>query len=310
MNAYRQIFVDFSRAELASGGPDPQVQLFGSVVGSLDLVPAEKAVRCGLFVAPYTVGAGSVLSYLRGAGYPIENWAQYLIYHKNGFPMRRERRSVWGDDRAKLMRCVESWIDFCYRVLPDASAGSYDDLYKAIGKHASFFGRYAAMKVIETMVHAGLAVPSQSSIVARGAKYPRKMLGLMFPEHSERLNSKDNSIETIDLSNGLAAEAAQWIGQPVSWFQLETLLCNSRQSLDGKYAGRSHDRELAHWRKANGHFRDHGVDLRLVFPFYRQRRTLFQAEYLGELGDPPWWGSREDLEVEQKRRIKDALAAE
>lgn len=311
MNPYRQIFIDFSRAELASGGPDPQVALWGRTVGAkTHLHEAERALQCGLFVAPYTVGAGTVLTYLSEARYPFEHWPAYLIQHKDGFPMRRERRAVWGDDRVKLMKSIDSFAAWCGSELPGLRSASYDELYASVNKHCAYFGRYAAMKVLETLWHAGLIENSQSSIVARGAKYPRKMLGLMFPEHSERLNSKDNSIETIDLSNELAAEAAQWIGRQVSWFQLETLLCNARQSLAGKYAGRSHDRELAHWRKANGHFRDHGVDLRLVFPFYRQRRTLFQAEYLGELGDPPWWGSREDLEIEQKRRIKDALAAE
>ena len=72
-DVYRQLFVDFARAELATGGPDPQVRLFGSVIADRDdLVPAEKAFRCGLFVAPYTVGAGALLSHLRDVAYPRE----------------------------------------------------------------------------------------------------------------------------------------------------------------------------------------------------------------------------------------------
>lgn len=310
-DVYRQIFVDFCRAELATGGPDPQVRLFGSVIADrTDLSDSEKAFRCGLFVAPYTVGAGALLSYLRDVEYPREHWGPFLIQHKEGFPMRRERRAVWGDDRVKLMRCINSWDDFSHAVLPDIVSGecTYDDLYKAINKHAVFFGRYAAMKVIETMLWAGLAVPPQDSIVAKGAKYPRKMLARVFPEYAEQFNSKSNDIAIIDLANGCALEAAGWIGQGVTWFQLETLLCNSRQSLDGKYAGRSHDRELAHWRKANGYFKDTGIDLRTAFPFYPRRAELFPTQYLGERGDPAWWGSREELEKHQKAVIKHAMA--
>jgi hypothetical protein len=305
--AYRELFVDFCRAELASGGPDPQVTLVGRAVRErTDLVPAEQAVRCGLFVVPYTVGAGAVLWNLRDWGQA--DWASFLIEHKDGFPMRRERRSVWGDDRRKLMESVVSWIDFCYRVLPDAADGTYDELYASIGKYVKYFGRYATMKVIETMHQAGLHVPAQSSIVAKGAKYPRKMLAMLFPEHAERMNSKANDTETIKLANDLAYMAYQFIGERATWFQLETLLCNARQAHDGKYPGRSHDRELAHWRKANGYFRRKGMDLREVIPFYGLRQTLFPHEYLGELGAPPWWQSREHLEVAQKEKVRGALA--
>lgn len=309
MNAYRQIFVDFSRAELASGGPDPQVALTGTALARTDLPPQERAIRCGLFVAPYACGSGALLWYLREAGYPPEHWAAFIAQNKDGFPIRRERRSVWGDDRVKLMRCVESWIDWCAGPAWEVFDKPYTEVYASIGKHCAYFGRYATMKVIETMWYAHVVVNPQSSIVPRDAKYPRKMLALMFPEHAEQLNAKTNDVDTLTLANALAAEAAGWIGHLVSWFQLETLLCNSRQSLDGKYAGRSHDRELAHWRRANGHFVTQGIDLRSVFPFYRLRAELFPHEYLGERGEPPWWASREELEVAQKARIRDALAA-
>jgi hypothetical protein len=304
-DVYRELFVDFCRAELASGGPDPQVTLVGHAIRErTDLVAAERAVLCGLFVVPYTVGAGAVLWHLRQYG--GTDWAPFLIEHKDGFPMRRERRSVWGDDRRKLMESVVSWIDWCY--LPgDLTNGTYDEVYASIGKHVKYFGRYATMKVIETMYQAGLQVAPQSSIVAKGAKYPRKMLALMFPEHAEQMNSKANDADTITHANVLACEAALWVERPMTWFQLETLLCNARQSLDGKYAGRSHDRELAHWRKANGYFREHGLDLRQVIPFYRLRRELFPHSYLGEQNNPFWWEARADLEAEQKEKVKRAL---
>jgi hypothetical protein len=309
VNAYRQIFVDFSQAELASGGPDPQVALTGRTVALRDVPPQERAILCGLFVAPYACGSAAVLWYLRDAQHPMEHWASFLAYHKEGFPIRRERRSVWGDDKVKMVQCVQSWIDWCDGPYHDVADKSYDEIFASISKHAHHFGRYATMKVIETMFHARVILNGQSSICAKDAKYPRKMLALMFPEHAERMNSKANDAEMIALANALAAEAASWLDRPISWFQLETLLCNSRQSLDGKYAGRSHDRELAHWRRANGHFMQHGIDLRSVFPFYQQRAAMFPHDYLGERGDPPWWGSREQLEVEQKARIRDALAA-
>lgn len=309
MNPYQQIFVDFSRAELASGGPDPQVMLAGRAAAMRTPISQERAILCGLFVAPYTCGSAAVLWYLRECGYPSEHWAAYLAQEKDGFPIRRERRSVWGEDKVKLVRCVESWIDWCTGPAWQVFDRPYDEVYASISKHCAYFGRYATMKVIETMWHAGVIKNAQSSIVARDAKYPRKMLALMFPDWAGQLNSKANDDDTLVLANDLARQAAEWIGQPVTWFQLETLLCNSRQSIDGKYAGRSHDRELAHWRRANGHFVERGIDLRTVFPFYRLRAELFPHEYLGERGQPQWWAARDQLEVEQKARIRDALAA-
>jgi len=308
-DVYRELFMDFCRAELASGGPDPQVTLVGRAVRErTDLEAPEKAVLCGLFVVPYTVGSGAVLWHLRQTG--VTDWASFLIEHKDGFPMRRERRAVWGDDRRKLMESVVSWIDWCYTTSSDeVHAMTYDELYMSIGKRAKYFGRYATMKVIETMHQAGLQVAPQSSIVAKGAKYPRKMLALMFPEYDDLINSKDNRPETLAWLNQLALAASAWTEQDVTWFQLETLLCNARQSLDGKYPGRSHDRELAHWRKANGYFNERGiVDLRQVVPFYRLRLELFPPEYLGEYGDMKWWGARPDLEAAQKEKVKRALA--
>jgi hypothetical protein len=306
-DAYRELFVDFCRAELASGGPDPQVTLVGRAVRErTDLTPVEQAVMCGLFVTPYTVGAGAVLWHLRSTG--VTDWASFLIEHKDGFPMRRERRSIWGDDRRKLMESVVSWIDWCYTVLPEADGCTYDELYTSISKQAKYFGRYATMKVIETMYQAGLRVPPQDSIVAKGAKYPRKMLAMLFPDHAEQMNSKANDAETIKLANALAVQAAYLTGCEMTWFQLETLLCNARQAHDGKYPGRSHDRELAHWRKANGYFRERGLNLRDVVPFYRLRRELFPLPYLGECNTPQWWEARKDMEVGQKKRVHDALA--
>lgn len=309
MNPYRKIFVDFSRAELATGGPDPQVTLVGRAMALRrdDLSPEERALRCGLFVVPYTIGAGAVLMHLRDVGYPREHWGSFLIQHKEGFPMRRERRAVWGDDRAKLLRCIDSYAFWVVNTLPNIYKSPYEDVYASINKECAFFGRYAAMKVIETLWHAGLVTNAQDSIVAKGAKYPRKMLALMFPDYAEQMNSKSNDPQIIANANAMAGVAGGWIGQPVTWFQLETLLCNSRQSLSGKYAGRSHDRELAHWRRASGYFREHGIDLRQTFPFYQMRSHQFDAQYLGEKGDPQWWGARDDLERAQLEEVRNVL---
>lgn len=306
-NPYRELFVEFCNAELATGGPDPQVLLTAKALHGTEV---DRVVQAGLFVVPYSCGSAAVLWGLYANRFSFDAWPAYLIEHKPGFPIRRERRSVWGDDRAKLMRSVTSWVKWAREVWPTVSAEPYDVVYKSIGKHCEFFGRYATMKVLEVLYQGGLITYAQDSIVPKGAKYPKRMLAMLFPDADVTFALSDNSDDahTLKRANELAAEAASWLAGGVTWFQLETLLCNARQAHSGKYAGRSHDRELAHWRTANGHFTQAGNDLRKHFPFYALRSDLFPHQYLGEKGDPKWWTARPELEEQQKKVVANALA--
>lgn len=304
VNPHWDLFRQFALAELRSGGPDPQVLLTARAVQSLEWRRA--TVAAGWFVVPYTCGAAAAL-------WGAELWDEdeellrtWLVMSHEGVPTRRERRSIWGTDKVKFARSMASWRDWADYRLPHLTQVPYSNLYDSISSEVAYFGRYATMKVIEVLHQAGLVSASQSDLRARGAKYPRKTLGLLWPEHADVVNQKGDPRSAVELAQRLAEEVRAYLASfNVTWFQVETLLCNYRQSLDGKYPGRSHDRELAHWVRAEQYW---GQELRDTLPFFDLRRQLFPAEYLGELGHPPWWAARERLEVAEKAHVRRTLA--
>jgi hypothetical protein len=302
VNPHWELFHRFATAELESGGPDPQVLLTARAVQGMEWRRAQ--VAAGWFVAPYTCGAAAALWANDLWDLDEERLRQWLAVHHEGLPTRRERRAIWGAEQRKLARCLTSWRDWAHERLRFPWSGTYDDLYRSIESEVDYFGRYATMKVIEVLYQAGLVGTPQSDVRARGAKYPRKSLALLWPEHEVALNVRGDPATTVQLAERLALEVQQALGG-VSLFQVETLLCNYRQSLDGKYPGRSHDRELAHWVRAERYWGEH---LREALPFFDLRWQLFPHDRLGERGTPPWWGAREALEVAAKAQVKEALA--
>lgn len=309
MNPHWELFQRFATAELASGGPDPQVRL--TATATRDMAWQRAAVAAGWFVVPYTVGAAAALWAGNLWDYDEETLRRWLVTHADGLPTRRERRSVWGESKHKFARSLVSWREWVYNFLtslPNAGFQSYAGLYTSINDEVAYFGRYATMKVIEVLFQAGLTQLGQSDIRAQGAKYPRKTLALLWPEHEATLNVRGDPAPTVQLAERLAVDVRdQALGYLPSMFQVETLLCNYRQSLDGKYPGRSHDRELAHWVRAERYW---GRDYLLrALPFYDLRWQLFPHEHLGERGSPPWWGAREALEVAAKARVQEALCS-
>lgn len=306
MNPHWELFRRFAEAELASGGPDPQVLLTARAVQGYDWQRAQ--VAAGWFVAPYTVGAAAALWAADLWDLREETLQRWLQVHVDGLPTRRERRSIWGAEQRKLARCLVSWREWVLEVAPSERAAgrleTYPQLYESIHDRVDYFGRYATMKVVEVLYQAGLVRTPQSDVRARGAKYPRKTLALLWPEHEATLTVRGDPARTVQLAERLALEVQQALGG-ASMFQTETILCNSRQALSGKYPGRSHDRELAHWVKAEQYWgRNH---LLRALPFFELRRQLFPIEHLGEWNQPPWWGARQELEEVQMRLNKEVL---
>lgn len=303
MNPYWELFHEFARAELASGGPDPQVRLTARATHRLE--PLMAPIAAGWFVAPYTCGAAAALWAADLWHLDEEGLRSWLVLHHEGLPTRRERRSIWGADQRKLARCLVSWREFALYRLPQLRERRYPVLYEAVHEEVAYFGRYATMKVLEVLYQAGLVHHGQSDLRARGAKYPRRMLGLLWPEHAPVLTVKGDPAPTLQLAERLALEVQVALPE-ASMFQVETLLCNARQALDGKYPGRSHDRELAHWVRAERYWgRPALIE---AVPFFDLRWELFPHEHFGERGSPPWWAAREALEETQLARVREALA--
>lgn len=287
-----QSFASFCQQELAAGGPDPQVKLVAARTSGMSAEDAAFFVGC--FVGPYTCGAsGPLYHHLRQLDSPA--WQEFIFRHWEGLPIRRERRAIKQRTGEKLTTCIASWEAWSLNELPQIRHASYVDLYDSVRQHVKYFGRYAAMKALETCYQRGLITNSQDSICADGAKYPLKIVAALFPDYADIVTSGSSRPSVLTLCDQLSAEAKNGIGIDMSWYDFETLLCNYRQALGGKYPGRSHDRELAHFRTAEEYWGEEQAQE--WFPFYELRAQLFPHEYLGELGNPPWYTAREELEV-------------
>jgi hypothetical protein len=288
---------------MTAGGPDPQVRLTGEAIQRHRL-GGELHTACdlaGLFVVPYSCAGAAILWRLYEKK-PVETWQPWLEQHGSSIPVRKERRPVKGS-WPRFTECAKSWLDWCYNSAPHVTSLPYRDVYKSVTSDVKYFGRYATMKLLETMYQAGITAFAQDTMVPRDGKFPRRTMALLMPEHSEMLLAKGpgNEAEIDALCDRIRQGTSDRIGQEISWFQIETMLCIYRQSLGGKYPGGRHDSELGHWwRTIQAVGPDISAQLHEQFPFHRLRGELYPHEYLGEFNDPQWWGIRPELEEERK----------
>lgn len=280
---------EFCALEIATGGPDPQVEVAARADSGTGWFS-------GCFVSPYTVGAGAALKlHLEPFSEDEEQIERLFVEHRPGLPTRRERRAVWSP--AKMARSLTSYSRWARDVLPSLREASYEEVWGSLANETIYYGRYAGMKLIETLHRAGALQARQHSIMPSGAWSPRATLALVLPDQAPLLKDGGNSRRTLAEVDSLAADVKlvveEQIGREMSWFSYETLLCNYRQSLKGKYPGRSQDRELAHWHTAAGYWGEEAL-LEQV-PFFELRAELFDHRCLGELRG--WRGARKELET-------------
>lgn len=306
MTDYWPWFVEYEREEIRAGGPDPQIAVVATALQTVD--DAEAVFRAGMFANAYTVAGGAAqwgATQSRGRDAITVDWLNQ--HATNGVPTRRERRAVWS--REKFVRAHQSWIRWTDEVWPTVRSEPYPVVFDAVQDHAAFFGRYAAMKVLEVLYRRGVIDHGQSDIRPAGARFPRRTLARLHPDYYELMLEKRETREVRDVAGKLGVETqarlSDELGHPVSWYDVETLLCTFRQALTGKYPGRSQDRELAFWQKAETYWGHDGA-LSRVLPFYEIRSRVFAPDFLGEVGG--WTGARPELETEWKARYPDAVA--
>lgn len=288
----------YAREEIAAGGPDPQIAI---VADALVAVPGvrdwERVVMAGQFVNCYTVAAASVQwrSWL-GFGALTPSWFESAWGPADRLPMRKERRPV--KSPAKLSRCNDSWGRWTMSSWPTLRRKPYPVVYASVLDEVWGLGRYAAIKVLETLHRAGLVDYGIPDMRAKGHPFGRRALAALYPARAGDLD--DDSARSVAVAEGLAAEVRLWLadqGVDVSWYAIEVFLCTYRQALTGKYPGRSQDRELAYWLAAEAVHGGPG-SLDALLPFRAIRSRLFDARYLGEVGG--WSGARPELEAEWK----------
>jgi hypothetical protein len=297
---HRELFTEFCKQEMTAGGPDPQVKLTAEAI---KVHHSSGPHLAGLFVVPYSCAGAAILWRLLERKPDPLTWVPWLEQHGTTIPIRKERRPVkgaWG----RFSICAASYLDWARDEYPKVAEATYSEVYASVNKHVKYIGRYASMKLLETMFQAGMIANAQDTMVPRDAKFPRRTMALLMPEHAAWFTSKGND-EQVDLWCARIKDGIERrIGMPVSWFQIETMLCIYRQSLKGKYPMGRHDSELGHWVGAMSKLpHDTIEDLLEHFPFFELRRQLYDVQYLGEWNEPQWLGIRPELEAARKERM-------
>jgi len=297
---HRKLFTEFCAIEMGAGGPDPQVRLTATAIMSHPRWSPELA---GMFVVPYSCAGAAILWRLMERKPDASTWEPWLRQNGSAIPIRKERRPVkgaWG----RFAVCAASWQAWCKDTYPSMIDQPYKTVYDSITKDVKYIGRYAAMKLLETMYLAQLMDNPQDTMVPRDAKFPRRTMALLMPEHADLLAGKREEDEVDALARRIKDGVELRTGLQISWFQLETMLCIYRQSLKGKYPSGRHDSELGHWTTTmNAVGPQVAEELNQQFPFYRLRSEIYPPHLLGELGNPPWYGIRPELEEERKVMI-------
>jgi hypothetical protein len=289
---HRDNFSLFCELELDAGGPDSHMEIIGYTMG--DLPAAERIWRAGCSIAPYSVGAAAAIwrewniRRVLTEGGKLDDWVRE---HWRGLPIRRERRAV--KSVPKLARCLREYARWAARGM--ARFASYDEAWESVRDEVTFFGRYATIKLLETLHRYCGLEPALGDIRPRGAWSPRLTLSYMYPEFDRELNGKSDSPEVLGFVNRLATDTfyrvRERVGDRLTYFKLEVLLCNYRQALERKYPGRVHDSELGLFKQAEVYW---GADrLRRAVDFYGARAALFPRRCLGELRG--WVGARDEL---------------
>lgn len=218
-----------------------------------------------------------------------ENWA--------GIPVRQNRRPARSVKKLTAsFYSLAKWMDREFKSLPSLS---YEEAWSSLDAVYTW-GRYVKIKYLETCrrylgpEYEHLVAPN---IRASGGWSPRKALSLIYPEYANVLaNRKRNDRQTISFVHDTASELRDVVSElyiPVSFYELEALLCNYRQTLSTRkafYVGRTIDSELEYHAKVKSHFDNPYLG---TFDFFGTRKRAFPEKTLGEIHG--WDGVRKDL---------------
>lgn len=285
-------FTEFVKQELATGGPDPQVQLIAELCKGHPV--RERVWLAGCYAAHHCVpSAYMVWLHWRpekvyadcGSLADLEKW---LREHWAGLPVRAEMRSHRMPE--KRAQCLQDFAKFAL-VWEDRRFADFDNLWDVSIAEVKYFGRYMAIKYLEMLrlvADTGFEMPDMR---AQGGWSPRRTLGMLWPEEAILSQKGNQSIAAIGATE-LALLKTQTLlreaGVTVSKFQLQVLLCEYREALNaGYYPGASHDEEMTFINIVEEHF-----GFEMVRPIYEARKRLFPVQVLGEHGNPPWSGVR------------------
>lgn len=295
-------FAEFCRWELASGGPDPQLEMVRAMAAGSES-PEEMAWRDLCYIAVYNVPFGEALwrelpwAEARDAGPAALAERVADLFARELIVTRVERRCVrradWMTEYLLGARELAGDVGALTRAV--AAAPSPRDGYEVAWTRlmaAPRIGRYVAIKLIELMRRQGLLAVETPDIRPRSAWSPRETLETLWSDHD--VAARDDRPQTLDLVRRLCDETVarlrtEWSVES-DLFQLQVLLCEYRESWEGRkqYPGRSLDSELGYAQKAEEAWA-------LPSDMWVARRALFPHRHLGELSG--WDGPRKDVAV-------------
>lgn len=301
-----RLWAGYIRAELASGGPDPHMNLAGWLCRD-----AAWRDRCWMgicYTAVYTISGAEILyrewplDRVLGTDYAtLDAW---ITEHGKGrgIGWRRERRQAvtpWSRLSHMLYSAAHWAVTAHQRVWMDPTWRTAEARYEAawadVIRHLPQVGRYMALHFLEYArrhMQAPIALPD---LRAAGGWSPRQAMGLLYPEIAARLLTGDDR-RTVAFVNSVAEDARRRLaadhGLDIDRYILQVTLCEYKQTWANAaaYPGRAHDSEVKYYDKTAAHWagtRHEATQL------WAARRALFPAEHLGEHGG--WRGIRQDL---------------
>ncbi len=278
---YWPLFEKFCRAEMETGGPDPQIPTILRIV--------RNSSRSGDVDCIWIGGCYGAHHCVSSAFAVWENWtAIEVVKNQNNFlewlenywdylPVRPEMRS-----HRMLEKRHKCLVDFAHYALSQSwkYISDFDILWKDCIDNVKYFGRYMAIKFIEIGHQGNIFKPKMPDMRAQGAWSPRRTLGLLYPDIFSLSDRNDTSEAGYLMMETCAADALQYLsrlGINVNYFKLQVMLCEFREALEGTYyPGASLDEELGLISKTSKRF-----DVEEIF---KVRKELFLHKYLGEIG--------------------------
>lgn len=293
------LFAEFCRQELATGGPDPQVALMVEL--SKDTHPQEKMWLAGCYCSHHTVPSAYVVWKHFRPEHVIADETElreFLAKHWDWLPVRPEMRSHRMIE--KRLQCLRDFARFAVHKWDLMPALDYNEAWKLSIDSVKYFARYMAIKYLEILHRMDILQWGLTDMRAKSAWSPRIALGMLYPEVNHIIADKGNNtheaVRITELHANRAVHEMRKRGVPVSFFQIQVLMCEFREALvGGYYPGASHDEELDYIRIAQEAFGPETIK-----PIFDARRQIFPHSVLGELNG--WNGLRQD----QYRNFKGA----
>lgn len=285
---YRR-FVDFATEELRTGGPDHHMKQMVSLASNFPAYTT-KAWLAGCYVGPYNEPTGEFIfnSWQGGAkNFDADGFAKWVEDNWSALSIRQERRPV--KSRAKFAKFFASYNDWIVGggIERLQQAPTLEKAWEETEK-IRFVGRYAGMKLLETLRRMIPMPWTFTDIRSDGAWSPRLALSYLYPEKDEWLNhtsGKKNAHEVNEWATNVF-DTLFWDFIP-DLFHFEVLLCDYKQAVDGKYyPGRPLDSAMGHWTKVT----QNGGS---ASTFWELRELMFDHRLLGEFRG--WHGRRKEL---------------